>query len=327
MKPVKYGQIGTGHGHASKIKNYQSSTDFEVVGVVEPDPKLKEAAIKSGRYKDVVWMTEEQLFNTPGLEVVGVETKVPKLLETAEKCIDAGFHIHLDKPAGASLSQFKRILDKAASKHQIIQMGYMYRYNPAVLMLKQFLEKGWLGEIFELHTVMSKVVSPGSRNELAYYKGGMMLELGCHLIDLVVGILGVPEKVTPVLQHVSQEHDDTLNDNTLALFEYPNAIATVKSAGVEVDGFKRRHLAVCGTKGTFHMQPLDAPDVKVAFDEPHAGYKKGYQEIKIGNYYRYVKDVAALAKWVRGEEDPQFSYDHDYYVQKTLLRACGMPLD
>lgn len=327
MKPVKYGQIGTGHGHASKIRNYQESADFEVVGIVEPDPRLKEAAIKSGRYKNVTWLTEEQLFNTPGLEVIGVETNVPELLDTAEKCINEGFHIHLDKPAGASLPQFKRILDKAAARHQVVQMGYMYRYNPAFLLLKSFLQKGWLGEIFELHAVMSKVVSPGSRSELAQFQGGMMLELGCHLIDLVVGVLGEPDEVTPYMQHVSTEHDDALNDNTLAVFQYPNALASVKSAGVEVGGFARRHLVVCGSKGTYHMQPLDAPDVKVAFDESHAGYKKGYQDIKFGNYSRYVKDVSELAKWVRGQADPEYTYDHDYTVQKTLLKACDMPLD
>ena len=28
---------------------------------------------------------------------------------------------------------------------------------------------------------------------------------------------------------------------------------------LEVDGFDRRHLVVCGTEGTFHIQPLDNP--------------------------------------------------------------------
>ena len=40
-------------------------------------------------------------------------------------------------------------------------MGYMYRYNPAVVLLREFLKKGWLGEVFEVHAVMSKVVDRG----------------------------------------------------------------------------------------------------------------------------------------------------------------------
>ena len=78
-------------------------------------------------------------------------------------------------------------------------MGYMYRYNPAVVLLREFLKKGWLGEVFEVHAVMSKVVAPADRNELAEYRGGIMFELGCHVIDLVVGVLGKPTEVTALL--------------------------------------------------------------------------------------------------------------------------------
>ena len=34
-----------------------------------------------------------------------------------------------------------------------------------------------------------------------------------------------------------------------------------------------------------------------------------------------------MAKIIRGEKDSDYSYDHDYTVQATLLRASGMPLD
>ncbi|MFO0942752.1 MAG: hypothetical protein U0930_18595 [Pirellulales bacterium] len=36
-KRLKVGQIGTAHGHASKISVYRKSSDYEVVGIVEPD--------------------------------------------------------------------------------------------------------------------------------------------------------------------------------------------------------------------------------------------------------------------------------------------------
>ncbi|QDU80605.1 putative oxidoreductase YhhX [Polystyrenella longa] len=326
MKPIKYAQIGTGHGHASKIADYQASPEFEVVGVAEPNERLKLQAMSSGKYDGIEWMSVDQILTNKDIQVIGVETKVADLLDTAEKCIAAGKHIHLDKPAGTSLPQFERLLNEAASKHLVVQMGYMYRYNPAVKMLKTFIEKGLLGEIFEIHTVMSKVLTEGSRKQLAEFKGGMMLELGCHLIDLVVDIMGEPEKVTPFLQHSSQEFDDGLNDNTLAVFEYPQALVSIKSAGLEVDGFQRRHFVVCGTKGTFHIQPLDAPSVRFALDEPQPPYKKGYQEIEFGNYKRYKVDVEELARWIRGESDPAFTYEHDLQVQKAVLQACDMPL-
>lgn len=60
---------------------------------------------------------------------------------------------------------------------------------------------------------------------------------------------------------------DTFQDNMLAVFEYPKATATVKSSGVEVEGFLRRQFTVCGTEGTFHIQPLDKPSVTLSLSK------------------------------------------------------------
>jgi len=323
--PIKVGQIGTGHAHASKLSVYRQSADYEVVGIVEPDPQLRARAEGQAAYRDLPWLTTEQLLNTPGLQAVLVETDVPQLLDTAEQCVAAGKHIHLDKPAGAVFSQFQQLLKSAEQQKLMVQMGYMYRYNPGVVLLHEFLSQGWLGDVFEVHAVMSKVVPNGERRRLARYSGGMMFELGCHLLDLVVRILGRPQQVTSVLQQIAA-HDDGLMDSTLALLEYPQATATVRAAGVEVDGGRRRHLAVCGTKGTFHLQPLDSPAVQVSFDAAHEPYGKGFQAITVPVYARYVDDAAEMAGIIRGEQPLRFDYQHDLTVQETLLRCCQMPL-
>ena len=182
-------------------------------------------------------------------------------------------HVQLDKPAGESLPQFQRILDLAAKKKLLVQMGYMFRYNPAVVLLREFLKKGWLGEVFEVHAVMSKVVAASDRKRFAEYRGGIMFELGCHVIDLVIGVLGKPKDVTAFNKHSSPINDGLL-DNMLAVLSYPRAIATVKSSALEVEGFDRRHLVVCGTEGTFHIQPLDNPSARVSLSQAAASTRR-----------------------------------------------------
>jgi predicted dehydrogenase len=265
------------------------------------------------------------LLNVSGLQAVLVETRVRDLLNTAESCIAAGKHVHLDKPAGESLPQFGRLLDEAARRNLLVQLGYMYRYNPGVLLLGEMMKRGWLGEPFEVHTVMSKVVEPAARRQLAQFSGGIMFELGCHVIDLVIGLLGNPSRITPFSQHVAHA-DDSLKDNMLATFEYPRAIATIKSSAVEVEGFQRRHLVVCGTEGTFQIQPLDDPTVRVAFSTDHDPYHAGYQDIALPKFKRYVADAADMARIVRGEKKADYTYEHDRLVQQSLLQACGPPV-
>lgn len=324
-KRIKIGQIGVGHAHASKLSAYRTSADYEVVGVVEPDEALRKQAENAAPYRDLKWLTREQLLATPGLQAVLVETRVRDLLDTAEACVTAGMHVHIDKPAGESLPQLKRIHDAAAKKKLLVQMGYMYRYNPAVVLLREFLKKGWLGEVFEVHAVMSKVVPAAERKRLAEYRGGIMFELGCHVLDLVIGVLGKPKDVAAFNRH-SSALDDKLLDNMLAVLSYPRATAGVKSSAIEVEGGDRRHLVVCGTEGTFHIQPLDNPAARVSLSQARGEYKKGTQEVKFPKYARYVDDAADMARVVRGEKPFGFSAEHDLAVQETLLRACGLPL-
>jgi predicted dehydrogenase len=323
-KRIKIGQIGVGHPHAEKLAVYRRSSDYEVVGIVEPDNELRAKAQSNAAFRDLPWMTQEQLLNAPGLHAVLVETRVRDLLDVAEACVAAGKHIHLDKPAGESLAQFRRLLDAAARQRLLLQMGYMFRYNPGIVLLRQFLKDGWLGEPFEVHAVMSKQVGQQKRRQWAEYAGGAMFELGCHLIDLVVGVLGAPKAVQAYPLHSSSQ-DDRLLDNMLAVLSYPRATATVRSSALEVEGFDRRHFLVCGTEGTVHIQPLDNPSARVALTKPRGSYRKGYQDVRFPEYERYIADAADMASILRGEKKADFSYEHDWAVQQTVLKACGLP--
>ena len=319
---LKIGQIGVGHAHATKLEVYRRSPDYDVVGIVEPDEQLRAEAEKQPAFQGLRWLTEEQLLTTPGLAAVLVETRVRDLLSTAERCIRAGKHVHLDKPAGDSLPQYRRLLEAAGKQKLLVQMGYMYRYSPAVILLRQFLKEGWLGDIFEVHTVMSKVVGSAERKKLAEFPGGIMFELGCHVIDLVIGVLGKPERIQAFPRRSGPA--DGLADNMLAVFEYPKATATVKSSAIEVDGGSRRHFVVCGTSGTFHIQPLDSPAVRLTLDKGRGEYKKGTQEIALAKFTRYIADAADMARVIRGEKEFEFSAAHDLAVQESVLLASGV---
>jgi predicted dehydrogenase len=329
--PVRYLQIGTGHAHADKLGVYAESPDWEVVGIVEEDPVLLEAARNSPLYGTFPFLSLEEGLRTPDLKVVGVETRVRDLLRYGRLAVDAGYHVHLDKPAGASITEYRELMKVADEKGLVVQMGFMYRFNPAVQLLHRLLQAGWLGEVFETHAVMSKVIPPADRRTIDEFAGGTMFELGCHLIDLTVSVLGKPDRVVPFPRRSLETPDDTLMDNMLAVFEYPKATATVRTTGLEVEGFSRRHFTVCGTEGTFHLQPLDRPVVTLSlsrerrFAEGERVFPKGTSEVTFDPpYQRYVGDAADLAAIVRGEKKNPYPAAHDLAVQETVLAAAGM---
>ena len=324
MPKIKVAQFGIGHPHASgKLLSLRESAEFEVVGICETDVALREKASRDAVYEGLKWVDADQILNNESIHAVAVETTVPDLLDTAEQCIAAGKHIHLDKPAGFSFPQFKRILDDAARKHLIVQLGYMYRTHPGVKLIDDLLAKGWLGEIYTVNGVIGKLMNEASRKEMLSQPGGMMFELGGHMLDIVIHLLGKPDETYSVNQH-SSPIDDGYLDNMLAVLKYRAAHATIHCSCDDVDGFDRRQLVVCGTEGTLEIRPMPNPSARLALTQQRGRFRKGWQEVDLPKYVRYVEDIAEFSRMIRHEQDPRYSYEHDLIVQETLLRISGM---
>ncbi|MHC4628390.1 MAG: Gfo/Idh/MocA family protein [Planctomycetota bacterium] len=326
--PIKVGQIGTTHAHAAgKMATLRKlGGDYEVVGIVEPDPERRKKAKSHSAYRGLKWLSEGQLLNTSGLRAVTVETDIPDLVPTAMRCVSAGMHIHLDKPAGLSLSAFRNLLEEATRRRLTVQMGYMFRHNPAFRFCFQAAQKGWLGDIFEVHGVISKTIGAEQRRRLSVYPGSMF-ELGCHLIDAMVKVLGRPDKVMGFSRCTRPEQDE-LADNQLAVFEYAKCTATIRSALVEVDGQRRRQFVVCGDRGTVDIRPLEPPKMLLALDRPVGSYKRGYQEVELPEMPgRYDDQLIELARIIRGEKESEYPPEHDLAVQQALLKASGAAID
>jgi len=320
---IKIGQIGTGHAHASGVFSQlsQVADDYELVGIVENDRERRKSLGDS--YQGVKLISEEQLLNTKGLQAVVVETEVQDLLPTARRCVEAGMNIHLDKPAGENLPDFKKLIDEVARRKLHLQMGYIYRYHPAFQFCYQAVADGWLGDVFEVHAVMSKKVGAASRKHLSRFAGGSMFEIGCHVIDLMVRVLGKPDKTTPYARKTHPDRD-ALVDNQLAAFDYPEAIASIRSALIEYDGHRRRQFTVCGEFGTFDLRPLAGNSFRLTLERPQGKYKTGYQDVTVpkgpGIFISAFRDMAAV---LRSEKESDYPLSHELDVHETILRASG----
>jgi len=330
---IKIGQIGTGNQHAGKIKTLRGLPDlFEVVGIAEDDPERREKAQKNSCYKGLTWMTSDELLAVPGLQAVAVETEEHVPIPTALRCIQAGKHIHLDKPCGESLPEFKRLLNEAKAKNLTVQVGYMYRNNPAVQFCIKAVNDGLIGNVFDLDASMGRYDGESYRQLIKTYKGGIPYILACHLIDLVVTLMGEPEKIHPFL---CRTRADGVLDNGLAVFEYPRErLATIRTSITEAQGFKRRHLTVMGDKGTIIIQPLESKGnmsggvLQLALEEDRGGFKKGVQTVDMPPLKdRYEDQWREFAAVLNGEMVNPYTYEHDYIVHKCHLEACGLPLD
>ena len=332
MKNIRIGQLGIGHNHGTeRMKALRSLADvFEVVGVAEDSPKWLEKRGAHAAYQGLPMMGVEELLAVPGLEAVMIETDGGDLLPSALRCAERGLHLCMDKPGGEDLPGFKKLCDAVRSRDLVLQLGYVYRNNPAVNFCVDAVKNGWLGEVFEIHAVMSRWDKDEYRRWLSQFHGGAMYIFAGYLIDIVLRILGAPERVVPFMKNT---RDDGLVDNGLAVLEYPRATATVRVSVAEVEGYKYRRLIVCGTNGTVELCPIeyqqDAGELKVrlTLKEPRAHYASGTRIVDCGpRGNRYAAQMIEFARAVRGEIANPFPVEHEYLLHETLLRASGYEL-
>ena len=71
-------------------------------------------------------------------------------------------------------------------------MGYMFRYNDGFARIAEWARSGYLGNVFSVRAHMSTNVGADSHARLAKHQGAILYDLGGHVLDQVVWILGRP---------------------------------------------------------------------------------------------------------------------------------------
>lgn len=338
MRKIKVAQIGAGHDHASAAMQSMKLMPeiFDIAGfcVAEGDEEIFEA--NKGAYEGIKQMTVEEIFNIPGLDGVIIETEDRRLTEFAQMAADRGLHIQMDKPGSASDEAFDKLIDTVKKNKTVFHTGYMYRYNPAVLKLKEDIKEGKLGEIYSVEAHMDCYHPAEKRSWLGNYPGGMMYFLGCHLVDLIYGLCGAPEEIIPLNTAIGADGVEA-EDFGMAVFKYKNGASFAKTSALEVTGFFRRQLVVCGTKGTVEIKPFEwfaqkegvfgAQTTKVRYayntEEKQYGWGDAGEAYETETYGRYDAMLKNFAAMVCGEMENEYDYEYERQLHKIILNACG----
>lgn len=327
MRKIRLGQIGIGHNHgeAKMLAARKFPELFEIVGYAEENEKWVEKRGALEGYKGLCRMSVQEIIEKS--DAILVESDVWDLTKYATMCVDAGKHIHMDKPASGTLQEYKYVLDKAKEKNLAVQLGYMYRYNPAVLDCLDRIKKRELGEIYSINAEMSTFHKQEYKKWLTNFGGGIMYILGSHLVDLIVYILGEPKKITSFMKRTGLDGID-FEDNNLAVLEYDKALARIFVSSVEVNGFGRRQLMVSGSRGTVNICPLERPmtmtysNTEIA-DATYEDRKKIFTFEDNTASGRYDNMMCDFYDYIIGAKQNPFNYEHDFLVQKVLSEIVG----
>lgn len=330
MAKIRMAQYGTKHGHArGKLQAMLVNPDVEVAGVFEPDEARRAQLQANGSWaNDVHWFTDaSEMFDDESIVAIASEGNNAESLDQTEEIVNAGKHVWYDKPAGENWEQWQRVINTAHEKSLLVQLGYMLRYHSSFKQVTEWARSGFLGNVFSVRAHMSTNISKEARTRISQHVGGIFFDLGGHVLDQIVWMLGRPEKVTSFLRNDGGSVEP-FKDNTLTVYEFEKGMAFISISALEPRPMARR-FEVYGTEGSaIIIEPFEpGHTIRLCLQSTKGGYSQGEQIVKIDGESRqrlYELELDAFLATIGGTQSPDRPMSHELLVQETLLRATGL---
>jgi predicted dehydrogenase len=328
--PLRLAMLGLHHPHAKGLaaRIFEHPGEFALLGGWDPDPDLGAARVREWPGL-VLAESAASLLDQP-LDGVVVEGRVRDNLRWARLALERGLPVMLEKPAGCDLVEYRAVRRLADERGLHLQMIYLFRYMTAVMELLDLARSGALGEIYEFRARIPKTIDGYARNreEFMPYCGGIWFEMAGHLIDLMVRVLGRPNRATVRL---GQHHPDAdgFEDSAVGLFEYDHALAILETPTLEAPPDQRR-IEVYGTRGAAilpHLGTGHLPNDPTQRLDVWRTSTGRWERRELPRAVLQITDLREFAKVVRDGATPDYTAAHDVIVQELLLQTCGVVPD
>ena len=332
MRKIRIAQIGINqYSHGPEMfTNLVALKDiFEVVGYALVEDERERCADKLHVFEGYPELTLEEILNDESIEAVTVEVDEIHLNQYAKMAVDAGKHVHMEKPGSQDLLSFESLIESENKRGKVFHIGYMYRYNEFLANAIDDVKAGKFGTVFSVEAHMSRWDNKKTREWLGTFQGGMMFYLGCHLVDLVLRIQGIPEEIVSMTASSSIDGVEA-EDISFAMFKYPHGVSVIRACASEVGGFFRRQLVICGSKRTLEIKPIEGIENGLyteQVDRIMTGNKGSRGEVEYKRsqpFSRYDKMLRSFAAMVRGEINNPYTADYELALFRTILKCCGI---
>lgn len=192
QKP-KLGFIGVGWIGRNRLQAIAEKKISDIRVVSDPNAAYAEEALQFAADAKVV----ESLPELIDTDVEGVIIATPSALHAAQsiEALDAGKAVFCQKPLGRDAAEVKAVVEKAQEKDVLLSVDFSYRFTNGIKSLKSVLDSGELGDIYGVNLVFHNAYGP---DKPWYFDpklagGGCVMDLGVHLVDLLVWLFNNPE--------------------------------------------------------------------------------------------------------------------------------------
>jgi len=236
---IKVGVIGAGRWGQNHVRTF-SELECDLVGIADPMPNTAELAKKYGivhevNYKDLI----------PKVDAVSIATPTDTHYKIVKECLSSGKHVLVEKPITMDSNEAKELVSMAAEKGLILAVGHLFRFNSAVLKLKDEMKN--IGDIDYITSRYIHSTNPPRADS------GTIFNFAIHLFDVLNYLLEVrPKKIfCKRMCHISPEREDC----ALISVDYGDFIASIEVSWLHP--LKKRDMWVIGSKQKIYSDLLE----------------------------------------------------------------------
>ncbi|KAI1612025.1 NAD binding Rossmann fold oxidoreductase [Exophiala viscosa] len=307
MPGGKYNVGIIGYGLSAKTFHIPFITaveDFNLYAIVQRTPKPNDDASKDHPNIKLYHSTDD-LFKDENVHVIVVTTAPDSHLQLAKAAMLAKKHVVVEKPFTPTSAEAQELVDVAKAQGVLITVYQNRRWDSDFLTLKKYIDDGTLGRIveFETHFDRHRPEPPADTWKAHNIPGnGAVYDLGTHLMDQVIHLFGMPQRVTGFVGSQRESNPTGLEDSCTVLLHYPQMLVTVK-AGVVSPEVKQLRYWVRGVKGSFkkfHLDPQEDQLRKQGLKPGDKGYglepEESYGTLNLSKDGKFVSEVAPTVK-------------------------------
>ena len=201
-KKLRVAVIGTGGMGSSHVRWWSQNPRAEIIALCDLKPeKCRKALEKAGLEQDVpVYADYKELIWREALDAVDICTSNDFHSIIAVYALEKGLHVFCEKPDAVNAQEAMRMKEASEKAGRVLMVMRNNRYYSNSRYLKQFIEDGKAGEIYcgRCGWIRRRGI-PGRGGWFttkARSGGGPLIDLGVHMIDLAIWLMGNPAPVS-----------------------------------------------------------------------------------------------------------------------------------
>jgi predicted dehydrogenase len=223
---IKFAVFGCGHIGMRHVEMILRNPNAELIALVDVKPPKE---LNLGAYDQIPFFQSTEAFFTSGIgcDVVNICTPNGLHAPQALAVLSEKKHVVIEKPMALNKRDAEEIIFYSLKVRRNVFAVMQNRYSPPSIWLKEILNSGRLGKIYQVQLCCywnrdERYYNSGSWHGTKEMDGGVLFTQFSHFIDLLYWMIGDFSNINAIMNNFSHQHNTDFDDTGIVYFNFLN---------------------------------------------------------------------------------------------------------